>query len=286
MIFGREERSEDPLFDDFYQFVTLVAAPLQRDGSLKMGGVELSREILHLDLFGAAMDMYRKGGKYGFLLNAEQQDDLFSSRLTVFEVDQIKDNQDLFPLWVLCIMHSFEDKMRGLRCHKNIVIEEAWKALDTPSMEGFIRWLWRTSRKFNTSAVVVSQNASDLTVSDVVRDAIIPNTDIRIILDQRGNEDSFMNSVPALSLSPMATNLVLSINSNKAPGDKSKEVFIQVGPDYSNVFNVEVSLEQALCFETNQDDKKDLFESAERLGSFRKAIEYEAAKIRGHEVKY
>ena len=230
------------------------------------------------------MDMYRKGGTYGFLLNAETHVDLFSSRLTVFEVDKIKDNEDLFPLWVLCIMHSFEDKMRSLHCHKNIIIEEAWKALDTPEMADFIRWLWRTSRKFNTSAVVVSQNISDLVVSNVVRDAIIPNTDIRILLDQRGNEDGFQRSVPILSLSPMATNLVLSVNTNKAAGDKSKEAFIQIGPNYCNVFNFEVSLKQALCFETNKDDKRELFELADRIGSFREAIDIIADRKTGRKV--
>ena len=279
-----KDRPENPLFDDFYQFITRIAGPLMRDENLKMGEIKLTSDIINLEHFGAAMDMYRKGGTYGFLLNAETHVDLFSSRLTVFEVDKIKDNEDLFPLWVLCIMHSFEDKMRSLHCHKNIIIEEAWKALDTPEMADFIRWLWRTSRKFNTSAVVVSQNISDLVVSNVVRDAIIPNTDIRILLDQRGNEDGFQRSVPILSLSPMATNLVLSVNTNKAAGDKSKEAFIQIGPNYCNVFNFEVSLKQALCFETNKDDKRELFELADRIGSFREAIDIIADRKTGRKV--
>lgn len=272
-IFG-ESRAADPVFDDFYKYVTTIVAPLMRDENFKMGDIYLTEKIIDTERFGAAMDMYKRDGVYGFLLNAELEADLFESRFTVFEVDRIKDNSDLFPLWVLCIMHSFEEKMRSLPCQKVLIIEEAWKAIATETMANFIVWMWRTARKFRTSAVVVTQDVNDLTGSDIVRDAIILNSDVRILLDQRKNANNFQRAATVLGLSPMATNLVLSVNTNLNPEYRYKEAFFQIGENYSNVFAVEVSKEQALCFETDKTLKAPLLAKARATGSFIKAIEF------------
>ena len=279
-IFGKEGRCVDPLFDDFYQFVTRIVGPLMRDENFFMGDIKITPELLDADRFGAAMDMYKKDGVYGFLLNATEEADLFQSRLTVFEVDKIKDNADLFPIWVLCIMHSFEDKMRSLPCQKVLIIEEAWKAIATESMANFIVWMWRTARKFRTSAIVVTQDINDLTGSDIVKGAIIQNSDVRILLDQRKNANNFQNSVKVLGLSPMATNLVLSVNSDLNPKYRYKEGFFAIGEGYCNVFAIEVSPEQALAFETDKTLKKPLLDRAKACGSIVQAIRERADEIR------
>ena len=279
-VFRREGRGKDPLFDDFYQYVTRIVGPLMRDENFFMGDIRITPELVDADRFGAAMDMYKKDGVYGYLLNAEQEEDLFRSRLTVFEVDKIKDNRDLFPLWVLCIMHSFEDKMRALPCQKVMIIEEAWKAIATESMANFIVWMWRTARKFRTSAFVVTQDINDLIGSDIIQGAIIQNSDVRILLDQRKNANNFQNSVKVLGLSPMATNLVLSVNSDLKPGFRYKEGFFAVGESYCNVFAVEVSPEQALAFETDKTLKKPLLDRAKECGSIIQAIRERADEMR------
>lgn len=279
-IFPKDGSARDPLFDDFYQYVTRIVSPLMRDDNFRMNEINVTRDMLDVDKFAAAMDMYRKGGTYGFLLNAEEESDLFNSRLTVFEVDKIKDNRDLFPLWVLCIMHSFEEKMRGLQCQKVLVIEEAWKAIATESMANFIVWMWRTARKFSTSAVVVTQDINDLVGSEIVKGAIIQNSDVRILLDQRKNANNFQNAVEILGLSPMARNLVLSVNTNLLPEYRYKEAFFAIGESYCNVFGIEVSPEQALCFETDKVLKRPLLDKARELGSMRAAIELMAEERR------
>lgn len=271
-VFSEEKRKSDPMFDDFYQYVTRILSPLMRDENLKMGDIVVTREMLDVDKFGAAMDMYKEGGIYGFLLNAKEEKDLFSSRFTVFEVDVIKDNKDLFPLWVLCIMHSFEEKMRSLQCQKVLIIEEAWKAIATPTMANFIVWMWRTARKFSTSAVVVTQDINDLIGSEIVKGAIIQNSDVRILLDQRKNANNFQRAVEVLGFSQMATNLVLSVNTNLHSGYKYKEGFFAIGEGYSNVFAIEVSEEQAVCFETDKTLKKPFFDLAKERGSYVEAI--------------
>lgn len=279
-IFRPDRKGQDPLFDDFYQYVTRIVVPLVNDENYKMGEIVVRRTMFDPEAFGASMDMFKKGGTYGFLLNATEEADLFKSRLTVFEVDKIKDNKELFPLWVLCIMHSFEDKMRALPCQKVMVIEEAWKAIATETMANFIVWMWRTARKFRTSAVVVTQSINDLIGSDIVKDAIIQNTDVKILLDQRKNANKFEDAAKILGLSPMAVNLVLSVNTDLLPGYKYKEGFFAIGEQYSNVFAIEVSLEQALTFETDKTLKKPLFDRARELGSFTEAVKERAAQIR------
>ncbi len=272
LIFSEKRREADPLFDDFFQYVTLIVIPLMRDENFKMGNILISQKILDAERFGAAMDIYKKDGIYGFLLNAEDEPDLFASRLTVFEVDKIKDNMDVLPIWVLLIMHSFEDKMRSLPCQKVMVIEEAWKAIATDTMAEFIVWMWRTARKFSTSAIVVTQDIMDLTGSAIVKDAIIVNSDVRILLDQRGNVANFEKGASVLGLSDMAKNLVLSVNANLNPDYKYKEGFFAIGPNYCNVFAIEVSPEQACAFESNKDFKRDLMALKQKTGSLIGAI--------------
>ena len=271
-IFSSDSANSDPLFDDFYRYVTRIVLPLMRDENFRMGDILINEKILDADRLGAAMDPYKKDGLYGFLLNAENEPDLFKSRLTVFEVDKIKDNQDVFPIWVLLIMHSFEDKMRSLDCQKVMIIEEAWKAIATDTMADFIVWMWRTARKFSTSAIVVTQDIMDLTGSPVVKDAIITNSDIRIILEQRNNANKFLKGADVMGLSEMERNLVLSVNGSLHPGYNYKEGFFGIGPNYANVFAIEVSPEQALAYESNKDIKKPLLARAKECGSIIQAI--------------
>lgn len=271
---------QDPVFDDFYQYITRIVNPLMQDQNFYMGDIKVTPELFSADRFGAAMDMYKKDGVYGFLLNAEEESDLFRSRLTIFEVDKIKDNKDLFPIWVLCIMHSFEDKMRALPCQKVMIIEEAWKAIATPTMANFIVWMWRTARKFRTSAIVVTQDVNDLTGSDIVKGAIIQNSDVRILLDQRKNANNFQNAVSVLGFTQMMTNLVLSVNTNLNPNYRYKEGFFAIGENYCNVFAIEVSPEQALAFESDKTLKKPVMNRYKQCGSIIQAIKDEVEERR------
>ena len=279
-IFSDERRSKDPVFDDFYKYVTLVAGPLIKDENYLIDNSAIRPDMFDVDNFGIAISKYRRDGTYGFLLNSDEEKDIFSSRLTCYEVDQIKDNEDLFPLWLLSIMHSFEDKMRTLQCPKFIVIEEAWSAIAKPTMANFIVWLWRTARKFKTSAVVVTQSLFDLTGSPIIKDAIINNTSTKILLDQSKNANKFEESAKVLSFTPMDVGLVLSVNRDLDPKYKYKEAFFAIGEHYSNVFGIEVSLEQALAYESDKTLKKPLFDLAAKRGSMIEAIKEMADDIR------
>lgn len=275
---GRDGR--DPLFDHFFKYITLVVNPLVNDGSYEIDNVKVRMDMLDMGKFGVALGKYKLGGEYGFLLNAENEEDLFASRLTVFEVDTIKGNDDLFPLWTLCILHSFEEKMRSLPCQKVMVIEEAWSAIAKPTMANFIVWMWRTARKFMTSAVVVTQSLSDLVSSEIVKDAIIQNSSVKVMLDQRKNANNFEQSARVLGFSPKDIGLVLSVGRDLMPQYLYKEAFIAIGESYSNVYGIEVSLEEALAYESDKVKKKPLFDLAKETGSFIDAIRIQADRIR------
>lgn len=281
-VFPEGKSGSDPLFDNFYKYITLVVAPLVNDGNFYIDSVKLRADMFDMNKFGVALGKYRLGGEYGFLLNAEEEKDLFASRLTVFEVDTIKDNDDLFPLWTLCILHSFENKMRTLQCQKVMVIEEAWSAIAKPAMANFIVWMWRTARKFRTSAVVVTQSLSDLVSSEIVKDAIIQNSSVKILLDQRKNANNFEKSASILGFGPKEVNLVLSVGSKLDSRYIYKEAYFGIGESYGNVYAVEVSLEEALTYESDKTKKKPLFDLAEQIGSFTEAVNIRAAQIRGN----
>lgn len=279
-VFPHDRRGKEPLFDNFYRYITLIVGPLVNDDNYYIDNVKLRMDMFDMDKFGVALGKYKLGGEYGFLLNAETENDLFTSRLTVFEVDTIKDNEDLFPLWTLCILHSFEEKMRSLPCQKVMVIEEAWSAIAKPAMANFIVWMWRTARKFMTSAVVVTQSLSDLVSSEIVKDAIILNSSVKILLDQRKNANNFEQSATILGFSPKDIGLVLSVGRDLIPQYLYKEVFIAIGEGYSNVYGIEVSLEEALTYESDKVKKKPLFDLAKETGSFIEAIKITAQRMR------
>ena len=274
------DRADDPVFDDFYRFVTQVVAPLILDDNYYYDNVLVTKDMFPVDEFGIALGKFRRGGEYGFLLNSREERDIFASRLTVFEVDRIKDNNDLFPLWILCILHSFEDKMRSLSCQKVMVIEEAWSAIARPTMAKFIVWLWRTARKFSTSAIVVTQSLSDLVSNDIVKDAIILNSSVKILLDQSKNAAKFQESADILAMSEKDVKSVLSVGRSLDPRYNYKEGYFGIGESHGNVYAIEVSEEEALVYESDKTKKKPLFDLAARKGSMIEAVREMADAMR------
>ena len=53
-----------------------------------------------------------------------------------------------------------------------ICIEEAWKAIATPQMASYIKYFYKTIRKFFGEAMVVTQEVDDVISSPVIRDVV------------------------------------------------------------------------------------------------------------------
>jgi len=217
---------------------------------------------------------YYQGGEYDYLLNKPMQtDEFFSCPFLVFELDNIKDHPVIFPVATLIIMDIFLQKMRRLKgVRKVICIEEAWKAIATPQMAGYVKYFFKTIRKFFGEAMVVTQEVDDVISSPIIREAIINNADTRILLDMGKFKNKFDQISSFLGLTEFQKEQILSINKNLPSGRKLKEVFIALG-SYSRVFALEVSKPEYYCYTTEQKEKEEILELLKNETSVLKVLQ-------------
>ena len=268
-VLSRRTIEQKPIFNDLRQYIITEVAPQVHSASGYIcDSVQVTKERFDIDGLILAMGDYAEGGAFGFLLNDRNPRDLFSSRFTVFEVDKLSGINDskFYSLCILCIMNSFNAKMRSTPGMKVMVIEEAWKAIANETMSGYLAGLWKTARKFQTSAVVVTQQVSDIMSSQVIRDTILQNSSVRILLDQSNNRNSFSQLQELLGLTDHQRDIILSMNRLHRDGLKYREVFIALGDKKYGVYATEVSPEEAVCYESNKERKKPFLELSQRLG--------------------
>ena len=248
-----------PSFDAFYEFI--------RDEYGEILRKKRTREK-DFDIFNFlnVLEPYYRGGEYDFLLNSPAQLDLLSKRFIVFELDNIKDNKVLFPVVTLIIMETFISKMRRLKgIRKMLLLEEAWKAISKEGMAEYLKYLFKTVRKFFGEAVVVTQEVEDIVSSPIVKETIINNADCKILLDQRRYMNKFDSIERLLGLTDKERAQILSINTANDPSRRYKEVWIGLGGVQSAVYATEVSPEEYCCYTTEQTEKLELQRLTERL---------------------
>jgi conjugation system TraG family ATPase len=255
-----------PCFDTFYEFLKQEFVSVLKGDNVKEKDFDVTN-------FLYVLRPYYKGGEFDYLLNAKENLDLLQQRFIVFELDNIKDHPILFPVVTIIIMEVFISKMRKLKGRrKMILIEEAWKAIAREGMAEYIQYLFKTVRKYFGEAVVVTQEVEDIISSPVVKQAIINNSDCKILLDQSKYQNKFDQIQELLGLTDKEKALVLSINKANDPTKKYKEVFISLGGIVSKVYRTEVSPEEYLAYTTEEKEKLKVQEAAVRLGSIEKAI--------------
>lgn len=217
---------------------------------------------------------YYKGGEYAYLLNAKENLDLLHRRFIVFELDNIKDHPILFPVVTLIIMETFVSKMRKLAkdTRKMILIEEAWKAIAREGMAEYIKYLFKTVRKYFGEALVVTQDIEDIISSPVVKQAIINNSDCKILLDQRKYQNDFPKIQQLLGITDKETALIMSMNRNNDENLKYKEVFISLNGQLSKVYRTEVSREEYWTYTTESAEKAKVHAYTKKFGNVRLAI--------------
>ena len=168
-------------------------------------------------------------------------------RFIVFEIDSIKENRELFPVVTIIIMEAFINKMRRLKgVRKQLIVEEAWKALSSANMAEYLRYMYKTVRKYYGEAIVVTQEVDDIISSPVVKESIINNSDCKILLDQRKYMNKFDQIQALLGLTEKEKSQILSINMANNPSRLYKEVWIGLGGTQSAVYATEVSAEEYL----------------------------------------
>jgi conjugation system TraG family ATPase len=263
-----------PCFNSFFEFIRDVFHPTIRQIGVKEKDFDIDNMLY-------VLRPYFSGGEFDYLLNAKTNLDLLHQPFIVFELDAIREHAILFPTVTLTIMATFINKMRKLKgVRKVILIEEAWKSIMKQGMAEYIKYLFKTVRKHYGEAIVVSQDVDDIISSPVIKDAIINNSDCKILLDQSKYLNKFDRIQEVLGLTDKEKAMVLSLNKANDPTKKYKEVFISLGNTYSRVFRVEVSLEEYLTYTTQEKEKVQVQAFAKKYGSMRKGVAMLAQQIR------
>ncbi len=176
-------------------------------------------------------------------------------------------NKELFPVVTIIIMEAFINKMRRLKgIRKVLICEEAWKALSSANMAEYMKYLYKTVRKYFGEAVVVTQEVDDIISSPIVKETIINNSDCKILLDQRKYMNRFDQIQELLGLTDKEKSQILSINMANNPSRLYKEVWIGLGGTQSAVYATEVSTEEYLCYTTEETEKIQVLNKAAQLG--------------------
>ena len=237
-------------FNSFFEYSTERIPYICNEN--KITGIDISS-------YNYSLSEFYRGGSYERTLNENLDSSLFDETFIVFEIDTIKDNKTLFPLVTLIIMDVFIQKMRIKKNRKVLVIEEAWKAVASPMMAEYIKYLYKTARKFWARVGVVTQELQDIIGSPIVKEAIINNSDVTILLDQGKFKERFDQIQSVLGLTDIECKKIFTINrlDNKDGRSFFREVFIRRGLA-SDVYGVEEPRECYMTYTTERAEKEAL----------------------------
>ena len=261
----------DPVFNDYFEYVRDVFGDL-------LAANDAGKEYFDLKDYLISLEQFYTGGPYDYLLNSRESVNILEDRFVVFEIDHIKGDPVIYPITTLVIMDAFMEKMTSISGFKVMCIEEAWKAIMGTQMATYMLELWKTARKHRTSAMVVTQELKDITSSPIIKDSIVENSGVKILLDQSKYLNKFKELAGALSLSEDDKSMILSLNRYRpvrcAQGDnKGREVFFNLGNKKSFVMRLEVSPEERWAFSSQKRDKERLTAMvAKSGGNYIKAI--------------
>ena len=243
-------RIETLNFNTFYEFSVKRIPEICNENNL--AGIDLAA-------YNYLMKDFYKGGNHEVTLNEDLDTTLFDETFIVFEIDSIKDDPLLFPLVTLIIMDLFIQKMRIKKNRKVLVIEEAWKAIASPMMAEYIKYLYKTARKFWASVGVVTQEIQDIVGSPIVKEAIINNSDVVMLLDQSKFRERFDEIQSILGLTEVDCKKIFTINrlENKEGRSFFREVFIRRG-QVGAVYGVEEPHECYMTYTTERSEKEAL----------------------------
>jgi conjugation system TraG family ATPase len=261
-----------PCFNTFYEFLTDKFVPVLQADRVKDKDFDISN-------FLYVLRPYYKGGEYDYLLNAKENLDLLNEKFIVFELDNIASNPILMSVVTIIIMQTFIAKMRKLKgVRKMIVIEEAWKAIAKEGMAEYIKYLFKTVRKFYGAVALVTQEIEDIISSNIIKQAIINNADIKVLLDQSKYQNKFGLIQELLGITDKQKAEILSINKGQEPGRRYKDLWIGLGPTHSKVYRLEVSREEYFAYTSDQKEKLRVMNAVARCnGDYKKAIQYVVA---------
>jgi conjugation system TraG family ATPase len=266
------EKNSDlfPCFNTFYEY-------LETDYVEVLKGQRVKDRDFDVDNFLYVLRPYYEGGEFDYLLNGKENLDLLDQPFIVIELDNIKDNPTLFAVTTLIIMELFISKMRKLKgVRKVLTIDEAWKAIAKSGMAEFLKYAFKTIRKFNGIPIVVTQELDDLISSPIIKDAIINNADIKVLMDMRKFQGKIEKLQDVLGMSDKGKTILLSVNKD------NREIFIDIGGQVMKVYKNELCPEEYYAYTTEGRERVKVMELAAQHGSVQKGIEAMVKEMRPH----
>ncbi|MDP9077746.1 MAG: TraG family conjugative transposon ATPase [Bacteroidota bacterium] len=250
-----------PCFNTFYEYLEGHYVEVLKTQRVK------DRDF-DVDNFLYVLRPYYDGGEFDYLLNGKENLDLLDQSFIVIELDNIKDHPILFPVVTLIIMELFISKMRKLKgVRKVLTIDEAWKAIAKSGMAEFLRYAFKTIRKFNGVPIVATQELEDLINSPIIKDAIINNADIKVLMDMRKFQGKIEKLQDVLGMSEKAKTILLSVNKDQ------REILVDIGGQLTKVYKNELCPEEYYAYTTEGTERVLVKEFAEQYGSMEKGIE-------------
>ena len=283
-----------PVFDDFYKFlgeeiIPRIVPKYDKKGKvtkLPDNPIVIAYNPVRLEDFDLpklmrALSSYAYGGAYSFLLNEKEPKDLFASRFTIFEVNKLSQGNPLFySICVLCIMNAFEHKMQNAQGFKRLFVDEAWKAIANATMAPYLRGLWKTARKYQTSAMVITQELDDILSSEVIKESILQNSDTKVLLNQAKNRNRFEQLQNIMGLDDHQKQMILSMGlGHRTDLPFYTDCYIGMN-NRCGIYSVESSFAEALAFESDKNKKLPLLNRAAELGSIRDAIKERMSMVK------
>lgn len=255
-----------PSFNSFYEYLqTAFVDELKRE-KVKVKDFDVSN-------FLYVLRPYYRGGEFDYLLNATANLDLLTERLVIFELDNIKDHGVLLPVVSLIISEMVISKMRKIPgVLKAFAIEEAWKPMTQRGMAQFMRYAYKTFRKLHGIPIVVTQEVDDVISSPIIKEAIIGNSDIKVLMDMRKFLNKFDALQATLGMSEKAKAILFSVNRANEPGRRYREFFLDLGGQVQRVYRYEPSPEEYYTYTSDQAEKAKVQRSAAEWGSYELGI--------------
>ncbi|WP_354004784.1 TraG family conjugative transposon ATPase [Olivibacter sp. 47] len=251
-----------PSFDTFYEYLRDTYRHTLEESRVK-------ETRFDIDNFLYVLQPYYRGGEFDFLLNATENLDLLDQPFIVLELDNIKDHPTIFPVVTLTIVELFISKMRKLPgVLKVLTVDEAWKAIAKSGMAEFLKYAFKTIRKFNGIPMVITQELDDLISSEIIKEAIINNADIKILLDMRKFMNKFEKIQDTLGFSEKGRTQLLSVNRD------NHEIFVDLGGQVMKVLRNELCPEEYYAFTTEGKERVEVIEYARKYGSMEEGIRH------------
>jgi len=247
-------------FNSFYEYLREEYLGVLRDHNVKDKDFDVHNFLYVLRPF-------YKGGEFDYLLNATENLDVLDQPFVVVELDNIKDHPIIFPVASLLVVDLFLAKIRRLKgIRKVLAIDEAWKAIAKSGMAEFLKYAFKTIRKFNGVPIVITQELDDLIGSPIIKDAIINNADIKILMDMRKFMNKFDKLQDVLGMSDKGKTILLSVNKD------DREIFVDIGGQDMKVYRNELAPEEYYTYTTEGRERVMVLEYAEKFGGFENGI--------------